>query len=118
MFRLLVVVTAVLTLSATAADAWSRVTSEADFRARLVDRLQVAEGRGHVTWHSDGRVIGDWDGQAMRGRWQWHQGFVCRNLIIGTTETGTNCLLVETRGNQVRATQNQGRGTATVTTLR
>ncbi|MCC6000125.1 MAG: hypothetical protein JJU19_04575 [Pararhodobacter sp.] len=118
MLRLFVAFATVLLLGATTADAWSRVATEADFLARIADRQQVLEGTGHVTWHSDGRVTGDWRGQTVRGRWQWHQGFVCRNLMIGTHETGTNCLMLELRGDQLRATQDQGRGQATITTMR
>lgn len=119
MFRLVIAIVGALALSTTAADAWTRITTEAQYRAQIADREQVDnEGRGRVIFHSDGRVTGEWQGQPIRGAWQWHQGFLCRNLLIGSHETGTNCLLSEIRGDQVRGTQDQGRGNVTVTTLR
>ncbi|MCC5988659.1 MAG: hypothetical protein JJT95_13330 [Pararhodobacter sp.] len=119
MFRLVIATVGALAFGSTAADAWTRITTEDQYRAQVADREQVDnEGRGRVTFHSDGRVTGEWQGQPIRGAWQWHQGFLCRNLIIGSHETGTNCLLSEIRGDQVRGTQDQGRGNVTVTTLR
>lgn len=118
MFRLVIATTCAVAFGTTTADAWTRITTEAQYRAQVVDREQVDnEGRGRVIFHSDGRVTGEWQGNSIRGAWQWHQGFLCRNLIIGNRETGTNCLLSEINGNQLRGTQDQGRGTVTVTTL-
>lgn len=118
MLRFLLLAASALLLTVSTADAWTRITTEAQYRSQIADRLQVdTEGRGSVIFRGDGSVTGEWQGQRMRGRWQWHQGFVCRNLIIGTHETGTNCLLTEIRGNQVRGTQDQGRGNVTITTL-
>ena len=108
---------AVFTLSSTAADAWTRIQTEADFRDKVVGRTQTAEGLGHITSAADGTVTGQWQGNAVRGRWQWHDGYWCRNLIIGTHETGTNCLRLDIRGNQLRGRQDRGRGTETITTM-
>lgn len=118
MFRLFFATVGVLLLGVTSADAWTRIATEAEYRAQVADRPQVdTEGRGQVIFHGDGTVTGEWAGQTVRGAWQWHQGFLCRNLFIGDRETGTNCLLSEIRGNQLRGTQDQGRGNVTVTTL-
>jgi hypothetical protein len=104
-------------LLATGAQAWTQIRTEAEFRAQIVGRAQVVEGRGQITSTADGAVTGQWQNQPLRGRWQWHEGAWCRNLIVGNTETGTNCLRVEIRGNQVRTTQDRGRGAATISTL-
>lgn len=105
-------------LLADPAAAWTRITTEAEFQQQIVGRTQVIEGQGHITSTADGNVSGEWGGNALRGRWQWHEGFWCRNLIIGQNETGTNCLTVEIQGNQVRARQDRGSGTETISTLR
>ncbi|MGY6632894.1 MAG: hypothetical protein ACXIU8_04035 [Alkalilacustris sp.] len=99
-----------LAVSAFPAAAWERITTEEDFRAAIADRtITTAEGNS-FTSHSDGRVTGTWGGQAMSGRWEWHQGFWCRNVRVGSTESGTDCQMVERRGNEVRNTRDQGRG--------
>lgn len=96
--------------SAFPAAAWERLTTEEQFRASITDRtITTAEGNS-FTSHSDGRVTGTWGGQPMSGRWEWHQGFWCRNVRVGDTESGTDCQTVERRGNEVRNTRNQGRG--------
>ena len=100
------------------AAAWTRITTEAEFLQQIAGRTQVIEGRGHIRSTADGNVTGEWNGNALRGRWQWHESYWCRNLIIGQNEIGTNCLTVEIRGNQVRARQDRGRGTETISTLR
>lgn len=109
---------AIILGSASTADAWQRISTEDQFRAQIVGRTQVIEDTGHITSHPDGRVVGEWQGNNLRGRWEWHDGYWCRNLIIGTRETGTNCLLVERQGDQLRATQDRGRGNQIISTLR
>jgi hypothetical protein len=97
---------------------WQRVTTEQQFRDRVVDRQIVTTEGNTFTSHSDGRVTGMWGGQQMVGGWQWHEGFWCRNVQVGQNpETGTNCQLVELRGDDVRITRDQGRGEAGLGTL-
>jgi hypothetical protein len=72
------------------AQGWQRVTTEQQFRDRIVDRRIVTSEGNTFTSHADGRVTGQWGGQPMIGGWQWHQGFWCRNVRVGQNpETGT-----------------------------
>jgi hypothetical protein len=98
---------------------WQRITTEDQYRASNVGR-EIVTPEGHrFSSHADGRVTGQWGGQPMVGAWQWHQGFWCRNVRVGNNpETGTDCQLVEMRGNDVRKTRDQGRGEPRVGTLR
>ena len=107
-----------LTLSATAADAWTRIRTEAEFRAQVVGRQTWIDGRGGTLSHPDGRVTGEWDGQRITGRWVWDNGAYCRNLRLGQTETGTDCQHYFIRGNQVRALSERGRGRETIAAFR
>ncbi len=109
---------AALTLSATAADARTRIRTESEFRAQIVGRAAWIDGRGGTTAHPDGRVTGEWDGQRIVGAWVWNDGAYCRNLRIGSTETGTDCQHYFIRGNQVRSLSERGRGRETIATLR
>ena len=109
---------ATLALTTTAADAWTRIQTEAQFRAQMVGRESWVEGSGGVTPHPDGSVTGRWNGQPVRGRWVWDNGAYCRNLIIGSNEIGTNCQHLFIRGNQVRNVSDRGRGRETIAILR
>lgn len=119
MHRLLFAATiATVALTSTAATAWTRLLGEADFRAQIVGKQTWVDGRGGTIAHADGSVTGTWDGQAIRGRWQWSNGMYCRNLIIGTHETGTDCQQYFIRGNEARSLGNQGRGAEVIATIR
>jgi hypothetical protein len=118
MGKSLLAASALVILASGPALAWERVITEQQFREYVVDRhIDTPEGNS-FTSHADGRVTGRWGGQRMVGGWQWNQGFWCRNVRVGQApETGTDCQLVELRGNQVRITRNQGRGEAGLGTL-
>lgn len=116
--NLAVLAVAVLVASASAASAWERITSEDEYRARVVGKTHVNEAGSRWVHHPDGRITGTWAGKPMVGRWQWHQGFWCRNVRVGNAaETGTDCQMIEIRGNQVRNTRNQGRGDSGIARL-
>jgi hypothetical protein len=113
----LIACAALLSMTATTATAWERITTEQQFRDRIADRTLVMQN-GWTTSHGDGRITGEFNGQRMVGRWQWHQGFWCRNFRNADgTETGTDCQVLDVRGNQLRNTRNQGRGDSVVLTI-
>jgi len=109
---------AALAFTTTAADAWTRIQTEAEFRAQIVGRETWVEGSGGVTAQADGTVTGRWNDQRVRGNWIWDNGAYCRNLIIGSQETGTNCQHLFVRGNQVRNVSDRGTGREIISTLR
>ncbi len=111
---------AAMVLAATSlpAAAWERITTEEAFLANVAGRTITTADGNTFTSHPDGRVTGQWAGQTMTGRWEWHQGFWCRNVRLGNNpETGTDCQMVELRGDQVRSTRDQGRGEPGVGTM-
>ncbi|MGY6411949.1 MAG: hypothetical protein ACXIUV_13115 [Alkalilacustris sp.] len=99
------------TFSAVPVAAWERISTEDQFRATIADRTLTTTTGNTFSYQGDGRIVGTWSGQPMAGRWEWHQGFFCRNVRLGNgPETGTDCQLLELRGNEVRTTRDQGRG--------
>lgn len=115
--RTSIVSLAMVMISATAATAWTRIQTEAEFRAQIVGRNTVVAGHGGTVQHADGTVTGTWNGTAVRGRWSWSDGMYCRNLNIGGRVTGTDCLQYFVDGNRVRAVRDYGRGSETISTL-
>lgn len=113
MFRKTATALLLLALSAGAAQAWERVSTEAAFRALVVGHRQVVDGSGYIEVQGDGTVRGQWNGANVVGSWVWSDGYYCRNLRIGSTETGTNCQRIDTEGSQIRATNDRGQGRST-----
>ena len=92
------------------ADSYKRIKFEADFRAQVVGKTITFDG-GTAVINADGTTNGTITGKgAYYGAWQWNNGYYCRNLVIEGSETGTNCLKVETTGDMVRMTYDQGKG--------
>lgn len=58
----------------------------------------------------DGRIDGRAFGRKVSGRWQWQEGYFCRDLYWGTQEIGANCQEVRVAGELVRFTSDQGNG--------
>lgn len=104
-------------LVAASASAWERIQTEQSFRDQVVGHRLVVDGHGHAVINADGSVSGRWDNQRVRGNWVWHDGYYCRNLLIGGNETGTNCQKIEIQGTQYRATNDRGQGSATISQM-
>lgn len=104
-------------LTAQPAAAWERLTTEQQFRDRIVDRT-IEAPNGSFVVGSDGQVAGALGGRSFQGPWQWHQGFWCRNVRVGNQESGTDCQVWEVNGNQIRMTRDQGRGETMTGTIR
>lgn len=108
---------ATLFTAPSAAFAWERIATQEQLIERIADRTQTGNGNTWV-YHADGRITGTWSGQPMAGRWEWHQGFFCRNVRVGTNpESGTDCQRIEIRGNEVRITRDQGRGDSAIANI-
>ena len=114
--------TAAIATALPAADAWAqswqRIKTEQQFRDLVVGRTGVSEGH-RVKVHANGRMSGNIKGRGkINGAWAWSGSFWCRNLNVGGEALGQNCQTVHISGNQVRYTQDKGRGRASVWTLK
>ncbi|SMX24533.1 hypothetical protein [Boseongicola aestuarii] len=112
LFKTLSLSAAVFGLLATSAlaEGFQRVEDEANFVKLVKDRdlkrfgirLQVSDS---------GQIVGRAFGQDVTGKWDWQNGFFCRDLYLsGKALDPDNCQLVEVRGNTVRFTSDMGRG--------
>ncbi len=111
------IVAFILLASPAVAQSWTRITTEQGYRDTVVGRPITVEGQGVVTWMADGTGRGEWGGHNLVGAWTWSNGYQCRNVRVGTHETGTDCHRVEVNGNQIRVTTERGNGRTIVGTL-
>ena len=59
----------------------------------------------------DGKIEGSALGWGLNGRWNWQDGYFCRDIDWSGTEIPFNCQLVEAKGEEViRFTVDQGAG--------
>lgn len=107
-----------MTVSATPAMAWERISDEDALAERVVGRTLVNEAGSSWVVRANGRIEGNWDGQAMTGIWEWHSGLFCRNVVVGGQQSGTDCQVLEVRGDSLRVIRDQGRGETSVVTIR
>ncbi len=68
---------------------------------RMGIRLQVG---------ADGSIAGDAFGRPVTGAWRWSGSYFCRDLVYGSRNLGSNCQVVELRGDRLRFIADEGRG--------
>lgn len=66
----------------------------------------------------DGEIRGRAFGRPVTGRWQWSDGYFCRDLFYGERDLGANCQEVKVNGRTVRFTSDRGQGIFADLTLR
>ncbi len=58
----------------------------------------------------EGQIAGRAYGRDVTGKWQWQNGFFCRDLYWGQTDLGPNCQEVRVDGDTIRFTSDKGAG--------
>lgn len=102
---------------AASADQVQRITEEDRFLALVEDRtLRRSFVRLEVT--PDGFIRGRGFGRAVRGPWEWQDGYFCRDLYWGETSLGANCQAVHLDGTRLRFTSDRGTGDSAAFRLR
>ena len=91
---------AVIALPAGAIE-FTRIQSERAFRDFVVDRTLVDEFGGQMVLGRNGSLSGQIDSNRLRGGWAWKNGQLCRRLVIGPVDQGTECQTVFVRANQL-----------------
>ena len=100
------------------ADSFKRIKTAEEFNSLVVGKKITWDG-GTAMLHANGKAEGKLKKQGKyTGNWAFSKGFYCRNLVIKKKETGTNCQTVEIDGNKMRLTRDQGKGKATVFSLK
>ncbi len=120
LLKLLMLAVAVAVAASTTAVAeakFKKVVSEDEF-------LDVTSGKAmtlmgiSVFVTRDGKIGGKAFGREVSGKWQWQNGFFCRDLYWGETDFGPNCQEVRVNKNKIRFASDRGAGRSAVLTLR
>jgi hypothetical protein len=121
MGRLLAVLGFVLGLALPAfANDYAPVRDKSDFLALVEGRtLQLRLFRISLSVQPDGRIDGSALGWPVTGKWEWQDGYFCREMDWSGSPIPFNCQLVEARGaDQLRFTVDRGNGEAATFRLR
>ena len=112
-----------LVLAAFAAPALAQGYARIDDRARF---LETVEGRDlrmplfgiTLNVNPDGSITGEAMGWAVTGRWDWQDGYFCREMDWSGYAIAPNCQLVEVNGDSMRFTVDRGAGNSASFRLR
>ena len=109
-FPLLVLLFSLMALPSRA-EGFERIATREDFVA-VVEGRDLRIGLLGVTLNvrPDGTITGDAMGWAVTGKWDWKDGFFCREMDWSGTPIPYNCQLVERRGDDIRFTVDKGKG--------
>ena len=99
--------TAIFPTHAPAADGFTRITTEAEFRQHVAGK-KLMLGDNWVTGQKNGSLKGNFGGEKLKGAWAWRDGYFCRTLT--THAKDTDCQKWEIRGKESRVTRDRGKG--------
>ncbi len=109
-------VIAALGAAAPASAEYERIESRSAFSETVVGRKLTRFGI-EVTVTPGGEITGSAFGRSVGGRWEWREGFFCRELSWGDQTFGGNCQTVMRDGTSVRFTSDRGSGRSADLTL-
>ncbi len=89
--------------------AFDRVTDKAAFVA-LVDGRTLTSMGVSLRVLPGGQIEGRAFGADVQGRWQWRDGFFCRELFAAGRAYPLNCQTVAVEGTTLRFTADEGSG--------
>ncbi|PTX57662.1 hypothetical protein C8N43_2333 [Litoreibacter ponti] len=99
-----------LPASATAAsEGFEKISTKSQF-------MQVVKGKDltmlgiSVNVSSDGDIGGKAYGRKVDGKWNWKDGYFCRDLFWGEMDLGPNCQEVRVNGDVIRFQSDRGTG--------
>lgn len=98
-----------LALAAPAAADGKRITTEEEFRKRVVDRDFTGEARA-LRYTADGRMTGVSRGRRVEGTWSWVGDTLCRTATWGSRNLGYDCQAILVIGELVIIVRDRGRG--------
>ena len=102
-----------------AAQAFTPVRDRDQFLQLVAGReLRLGLFRIGLTILPDGRIEGSALGWGVTGRWQWKDGYFCREMDWSGKPIPYNCQLVEARGDELRFTVDRGAGDSAAFRLR
>lgn len=103
-----------------AADGFQRIDDRDEFLGRVGGReLRLGLFGISLEVKPDGRIEGSAMGWDVTGRWDWKDGYFCREMDWSGYPIPMNCQLVEARGDeQIRFTVDRGAGDSASFNLR
>lgn len=90
-----------------AADGFTPITTEAEFDSLVVNK-KMHLGDNWFVIKKNGSLKGEFNGEKLKGAWQWRDGYWCRTLK--THSKNTDCQLWQVKGNEFQVTRNRGEG--------
>lgn len=90
-----------------AAETFERISTEAEF-SQLVVGKKLTLGKNWFVIRKNGSLKGDFNGEKLKGAWQWRDGYWCRTLK--SHSKNTDCQLWEVSGDEFRVTRAKGKG--------
>ncbi|MFN0115084.1 MAG: dihydrodipicolinate reductase [Paracoccaceae bacterium] len=110
--RLAAFVLAALLAGPAFADGFTRIDDKRAFLETIGGReLRLPLFRIRLIVAPDGSIEGSALGWPVKGRWNWKDGFFCREMDWSGTPVPFNCQLVEVRGDRaLRFTTDRGAG--------
>ncbi|MEY4698406.1 MAG: hypothetical protein RIT14_2834 [Pseudomonadota bacterium] len=109
-----------LTTAPLRAEGFSRIDDKGEFLTTVAGReLRMGLFGIALQVRPDGVIEGSALGWDVTGRWEWRDGYFCREMDWSGYEIPLNCQLVEARGDEViRFTVDKGTGEAASFSLR
>ncbi|WP_137703372.1 hypothetical protein [Marimonas lutisalis] len=93
------------------AGSMTTIKTEDQFRKIVVGKKIVDPKSGAWTQpKANGSVVGGFQGQKIKGAWNWQNGMYCRHLIIGKKDTGTDCVIFQSDGTKGSYRTKMGKG--------
>jgi hypothetical protein len=120
MLKALACLTLLATPVSAVANDFEPVRDQSAFLDLIKDRvLRIWLYNLAISLQPDGRIEGSALGWAITGKWQWQDGYFCREMDWSGTPIPYNCQLVEVQdGDKLRFTVDRGAGDAAVFRLR
>jgi len=120
MLRVIACILMLVAPAATAANDFQPVREKGDFLTLVQDRvLRIGLYNLSIRVLPDGSIEGSALGWKITGKWDWKNGYFCREMDWSGTPIRYNCQLVEARGaEQLRFTVDQGAGDSATFRLR
>lgn len=99
------------------ADDYKRISTKSDYLSIVADKKIFADW-GWLIAASDGSLMGQVDGKAAQGKWDWEGGFWCRTISFGSTTMPRNCQSIHVSGKKLVAIRDKGTGDQTHMTIK
>ena len=103
-------------LKKAAAPSEGRITTEQEFRTKVVGR-RITNKEGYVIAHEDGKVSGAFGKggkHKLTGTWDWKGKHYCRTVKVGSRDYGRDCQVIEVSGDTFASTTKKGKGKRSV----